>query len=153
LTLGLAAALLIPVTVYGWEGNYTLLQAWARTLTESTAPNLLNQDNVSIWAMYAKWGGSPETAARLATMTIAVLGGTFLIVLWKGLGISRADYLEMALLLLLIPLCSPQGWDYVLLTSTPAVMLLINELPDMPRPVGALAAAALAIMAFSVFDV
>ena len=28
---------------------------------------------------------------------------------------------------LLIPLLSPQGWDYVFLIGTPAVMLLVNE--------------------------
>ena len=48
------------------------------------------------------------------------------------------DGLEAALLLTLIPLLSPQGWDYVFLIATPAVVYLVNydrELPaGAPRP-------------------
>ena len=47
--------------------------------------------------------------------------------------LKAPDTLEASLLLLLIPLLSPQGWDYVFLIGTPAVMLLINELPSLPR--------------------
>ena len=34
--------------------------------------------------------------------------------------------LEGALLLTLMPLLSPQGWDYVFLLSTPAIVFLVN---------------------------
>ena len=37
------------------------------------------------------------------------------------------------LLLTLIPLLSPQGWDYVFLVSTPAIMLLVNYEDRLPR--------------------
>jgi len=45
---------------------------------------------------------------------------------------SLADYLDAALLLFVIPLLSPQGWDYVLLVATPAVMLLLDRLEEFP---------------------
>ena len=37
------------------------------------------------------------------------------------------------MLLLLIPLLSPQGWDYVFLIGTPGVMLLLNDGASLPR--------------------
>ena len=39
-------------------------------------------------------------------------------------GLSFPEGLEAALLLTCIPLLSPQGWDYVFLVSTPAVVLI-----------------------------
>src|SRR4029079_9628179 len=38
----LVAGLILPAAVYGWAGNVDLLAAWLRTVTESTAPNLLS---------------------------------------------------------------------------------------------------------------
>ena len=54
---GIAAALVLPVPLYGVHGTVALHVAWWRTVTESTAPNLLNADNVSLAAMFAKWMG------------------------------------------------------------------------------------------------
>ena len=48
---------MLPVPLYGVHGNIELHRAWWRTVTESTAPNLINADNVSLAAMYAKWLG------------------------------------------------------------------------------------------------
>ena len=36
LTICLAIAVAVPAAVYGWNGNYDLLQSWARTLSDST---------------------------------------------------------------------------------------------------------------------
>jgi hypothetical protein len=41
--------------------------------------------------------------------------------------VREPAYLEFGLLMLLIPLLSPQGWDYVLLVATPAVMILVDR--------------------------
>ena len=38
-------------------GTIDLHQSWWRTVTETTPPNLLNPDNVSLASMYAKWLG------------------------------------------------------------------------------------------------
>ena len=52
-----------------------------------------------------------------------------------------------SLLLLLIPLLSPQGWDYVFLIGTPAVMLLVNYLPALPRELRIATVVAIAVVA------
>lgn len=150
--VGLAVLLLLPIARYGWDGNLTLLGEWWRTVTTTTAPNLLNQDNVSLSAMFAKWLGPASAAPILA----AVTGGILLLlagIVMAGRGILKTpDTLEACLLLLLIPLLSPQGWDYVFLIATPAVMLLINELAALPRGLRYATVASMAIVALSIFD-
>ena len=55
-------------------------------------------------------------------------------------------------MLLLIPLLSPQGWDYVFLIGTPAVMLLINEAEGLPRGIRYATFAAIAIAGLTIYD-
>jgi hypothetical protein len=151
--VGLAILLLLPVARYGWDGNLRLLGDWWRTVTTTTAPNLLNQDNVSLSAMFAKWLGPDSAAPILAAAT----GGILLLlagIVMAGRGILKTpDTLEACLLLLLIPLLSPQGWDYVFLIATPAVMLLINELPALPRGLRYATIASMAVVALSIYDI
>jgi len=59
----------------------------------------------------------------------------------------------VGLLLTLIPLATPQGWDYVLLLSTPLVALLIARVPAMPVADRWVTLATLAVVAFSLYDV
>ena len=61
-------------------------------------------------------------------------------------------FIDMVGLLMLIPLLSPQGWDYVLLIATPAVVLLANYLDRLPKVLQASVAVAGLTMGFSVFD-
>ena len=150
---GLVILLLLPVIRYGWDGNLRLLGDWWRTVTTTSAPNLLNQDNVSLSAMYAKWLGPDSAAPFLAAATSGILLLLAGIVM-AGRGMLKApDTLEACLLLMLIPLLSPQGWDYVFLIATPGVMLLINELPALPRGLRYATIASIAIVAFSIFDI
>jgi hypothetical protein len=144
--------LLVPAVIYGVKGNFGQLDGWARTVLNTSPPNLLNQDNVSIWAMYGKWFGVGTVSLDLAFGTIAAIVVTFLALVRTGSDVSHPEYLEMAVLLALVPLVSPQGWDYVLLTATPAVVLLANEFRDLPLSVRWTAGTAVAVMAFSVFD-
>ena len=65
----------------------------------------------------------------------------------------RPKCLEGALLLTLIPLLSPQGWDYVFLISTPAIMLLINYDDGLPRAARILTRIALATIGLSLYDI
>src|SRR5262245_4800249 len=151
--LGLVvAALLIPAAIYGAGGNLELLKGWIGTLSESTPANLLNEDNVSIWAMYAKWLGVGPLAVKLALGTIGVLSAATLVLIWRGSAIRESEYLEIAVVLAVLPLVSPQGWDYVLLMATPAIMLFVNAFRDLPVPVRFVSGSAVAIMAFSIFD-
>ena len=149
---GLIALLLLPAARYGWDGNLHLLGDWWRTVTATSAPNLLNQDNVSLSAMYAKWLGPGGTAPMLAAATAGILLLLGAIVVAGRGHLKTPDTLEAGLLLMLIPLLSPQGWDYVFLIATPAVMLLIDQLPALPRGLRYAAIASIAAVALSIFD-
>ena len=66
---------------------------------------------------------------------------------------SAPEYLECALLMLLIPLVSPQGWDYVLLLATPAVVCLVDRWRELTRPWQWGLGVALALMCLTMFDI
>ena len=150
--LGLGAALTIPALFYGVDGTLALHRQWWRTVAETTAPNLLNADNVSLAAMFAKWIGIGRTAAWLATLTGAGLLTVAVVVFTRRRHVSSPHGLEAALLLTLVPLLSPQGWDYVFLLATPAVMYLVNYDSELPPLLRALSWGALAAVAFSLYD-
>ena len=149
----LVAALVLPAARYGWSGNLGQLHGWWSVVTTSTAPNLAGQDNVSIAGMYAAWLGVGPAAGWLG----AVTGLAFVIACaWavlRGSHVASPEYLDAGLLLFAIPLLSPQGWDYVLLVSTPAVMLLLDRLGEFPSPVRWLLFASLAVAGLSFWDV
>jgi hypothetical protein len=153
MTLGLLVLLLLPAARYGWQGNLRLLGEWWHTVSSTTAQNLPNPDNVSLSAMFTRWLG-PDSAAPLVA---AAAGGLLLLltgVVIAGRGnLPAPEPLEASLLLLLIPLLSPQGWDYVFLIGTPAVMLLVNDLAALPRGLRVATVVAIAAVALSIFDV
>jgi hypothetical protein len=127
--------------------------AWWQTVTESTAPNLLNADNVSLAAMFAKWLGVGGIAALAATVA-----GTLLLVVAAAVialrrRVTAPEGLEAAMLLTLIPLLSPQGWDYVFLIATPAIVYLLNYDRDLPAALRAVTWGTLAVIGFSLYDV
>jgi hypothetical protein len=47
---------------------------------------------------------------------------------------------------------SPQGWEYTLLTATPAVMCLVNYSDRLPPLLRSLTIAALAVIGLSIYD-
>jgi hypothetical protein len=146
------AGLLLPVVVYGWSGNLELLDEWRRTVIDSTPANLLGNDNVSFASMWAKWLGVGQPATVLAWLTIAGVTGLVITVSRSRAMVAAPDYLEWALLLLLIPLVSPQGWDYVLLLGTPAVMCLVDRWSELGTRWQWGLGAALALMGLTMFD-
>lgn len=151
--IGMAVVLLLPAVLYGFGGNVTEHLAWWRTVVDTTAPNLLNPDNVSFLAMYSRWFGIGPAASYMALITVLTVMAA---AVWVCLARRRAtvpEGLEAGFLLIVMPLMSPQGWDYVLLIGTPAVMYLINyddRLPPLLRPI---TIAALAIAGLAIFDV
>jgi hypothetical protein len=150
---GIGVALALPALIYGVHGAVTLHVAWWETVTGSTAPNLLNADNVSLAAMFAKWlGTGGVAAAAAAAAALLLLGGAAATFLLRRNVIDPAG-LEAAMLLTLIPLLSPQGWDYVFLIATPAVVFLVNYERELPTVLRAITWAALAASAFSLYDV
>jgi alpha-1,2-mannosyltransferase len=151
--VGVSLLLLLPIPLYGFAGTFDLHQAWWRTINETTAPNLVNPDNVSLASMYAKWFGSSGLSAALATTTALVLVAGVVTVFLRRRTVSFPEGLEGSLLLLLIPLLSPQGWDYVLLIATPAVVYLANYLDTLPRPWRMATVVAGLTIGLSLFDI
>jgi len=148
-----AIGLLVPSVVYGWSGNVDLLGEWLRTLRTSTTPNLLNNDNVSIAAMWAKWVGPGSLATGFASLTMVGALALAIVVWRRRRAVAAPEYLESALLMLLIPLLSPQGWDYVLLLATPAVVCLVDRWREFPRFWQWGLGVALALMSLTMFDI
>lgn len=64
----------------------------------------------------------------------------------------RGIILESAFLLILIPLVSPLGWDYTLLSSVLAIMIVLNHLEAFPRPARIFLILNLAVAGLSIFD-
>jgi len=146
-------ALVVPAARYGWSGNVGQLDGWWTVVTTSTAPNLAGQDNVSIAGMYAAWFGVGSVAGWLSVATALALVIACAWAVWKGARLASPDYLDASLLLFAIPLLSPQGWDYVLLVSTPAVMLLLDRNEEFHAAFRVLLAASLALAGLSLWDV
>lgn len=152
-SVAVAAIVLLPAAVYGVDGNLRLLTQWWSTASGTSVPLLTNADSSSVFAMYAKWLGWGSTAAGLSLLTVAALAGAFLLIVARRQAVVAPEVLEVGLLLTFIPLCTPQGWDYVLLLSTPLVALLIARVPSMPRADRWVSTSALALVAFSLYDV
>ena len=150
--IGMAAVLVAPVGLYGVRGTVDLHKNWLATVTTSTAPNLTNPDNVSVAAFAAKWlGAGNEASLAAAVVSLTLLGFAAFVVL-RGRGLVRREVLEGALLLTLVPLISPQGWDYVFLVSTPAIALLANYDVDLPKPLRLLTWITIAVIGLSLYD-
>ena len=147
--IGLAA----PAVLYGWAGMLHQTAEWYRTVTETSAPNLLVPENISFGTTWAKWIGVGSTAAILTNLTrliaIAAVGFVFA----KRRSVEKPAYLEFGLLLALVPLLSPQGWDYVLLIATPAFLILIDRWKEMTMSWRALTLLAIAGISLTIFDV
>ena len=66
--------------------------------------------------------------------------------------VPQPDGLEAGLLIALAPLLSPQGWDYVLVICSPAVVYLANCIDRLPRALRLLSVAAIATIVLHLFD-
>jgi len=150
---GCAVIIALPCVAYGVQGTIQLHRDWWATVTSSTAPNLTNADNVSIAAMWTKWIGPGRPATFLTAVTSAGALVLAALVFARRTALRTPEPLECALLLTLIPLLSPQGWDYVFLIATPAIMLLINYDDTLPVVDRLLTRIALTTIALSLYDV
>ena len=143
---------LLPVVIYGFSETVALHRAWWETVTETTPSNLLNPDNVSFASMWVKWLGSGALATTLTVVTAVVAVGAVAFVFLRRGGIAFPEALEGGLLLLLVPLLSPQGWDYVLVLAAPAVVMLVNYGDMLPTGIRVATIVAALTMGFSLFD-
>ena len=151
---GIAAALSLPLIRYDLSGTIALHRDWWTTVLSTTAPNLLNPDNVSWLAMYARAGARwPPPVPTVLWAITAVAAAVLMAAVWRVRHRVRfPEALEGALLLLLIPLVSPQGWDYVLLVGTPAVLLVVNHEAALPRLLRMATAVALVAIGLTIYD-
>ena len=149
----LAAGWVAPAVVYGWQGNIGLHMDWYRTVSSTTSPNLLIPENISFLAMWTRWIGAGSAASTLAVVMTAVsLSGALL--LWlRRRTVARPDLPEIAYLLLLIPLISPQGWDYVLIVATPAFVFLLDRFRERSVSWQLVTAVGFFLTSLTVFDI
>jgi Glycosyltransferase family 87 len=150
--LVVAGGLLLPAVSYGWNGNLTLLHEWYRTVTVTTEPSLLSPENISFASMWTKWIGSGAAAAGLALASAvgAVTAGLF--VMSRRHHVAEPNYLEAAYFVVLIPLLSPQGWDYVLVLALPGYMCLVDRWRELSPSWRAAALAGFLLTSFTIFD-
>jgi hypothetical protein len=148
----LVAGLVLPALTYGWSENFTLLAGWYRTVTDTTAPNLLDAENISFATTWAKWLGPGALASRLALVTD--LAGVALVAAVIALRRRTPHplYLEFGLLMLMVPMLSPQGWDYVLLIAAPAFFCLFDRWFAVSLPWKAAGVLAVFLVSFTIFD-
>jgi alpha-1,2-mannosyltransferase len=148
----LGVGLVLPAIVYGWTANLDLISAWYRMVTETTAPNLMLPENISLATMWAKWIGPGQPASMLALATAAAAGLVVVAIALRRRKVKDPDYLELGVFMLLVPLISPQGWDYVLLLALPALLCLVDRWQDMSLPWRTATALGFILTSFTVFD-
>jgi hypothetical protein len=149
----IAIGLLLPALVYGWQGNLDQIAGWYRTVTQTTnEPNLLNAENVSAASAWTKWTGFGPHVNWLALVTIAAALVLPAIAFSRRRHVSDPLYLEFGLLMLLVPIVSPQGWDYVLLLAMPAFICLLDRWPLVSRGWQIATGGAFAFLSFTVYD-
>ena len=138
--------------MYGPAGDLDQHVQWWRTVTESTAPNLTNADNVSIAAMSAKWMGAGPVAAALALAgSLAVLGvAAFVFLRRRNAPVSRRSRRRVA------PDRDSSAVAAGMGLRVPAVDAGDHVPGELLRPaatrVALITAAAIVMIAFSVYD-
>jgi hypothetical protein len=90
----LAAGVLAPALSYGWSGNIDQMLGWYRTVTDTSAPQLMKEENISFATMWAKWVGPGQGATIMATATsLLAVAVTALIFAWRR-RVPSPSYLE-----------------------------------------------------------
>jgi hypothetical protein len=145
-------AVLAPGLFYGPKGNVVVLKEWWTTLSASTPSLFSAQDNVSIMGFLVKWTGRPGLSMAAYSLILAGLAGLVLFLLHLGRQGARSFVLESFLLLALIPLISPLGWDYTLLAAAPAVMLIACHLDKFPSLIRIFLFFDFAVIGLSLYD-
>jgi hypothetical protein len=91
-------------------------------------------------------------AALLALGSMVATVGAGLFVIQRRTTVTAPNYLEGAYFFVLIPLLSPQGWDYVLLLALPAYMCLVDRWGVTSHGWRAIAMVGFILTSFVVYD-
>ena len=148
----LAVSLAVPVLAWGWEASLTQYAGWWQTVTQTTAGVLTHSNNVSVASLYAKWLGPGPGATTLTALTSVVLLGVAAFVILRRHGVAAPDGLEAGLLLMLTPLLSPQGWDYVAVVATLPVAYLADHADQLPGPWRVTTLVCLLVVGLTLYD-
>jgi Glycosyltransferase family 87 len=149
---GMVVAFVLPAMMYGLAGSVALHVDWWRTVSATTAGVVTHPDNVSLAAMYMRWFGATTIAHALAAVTMVALVGVAGAVFLRRRSVPQPDGLEAGLLIALTPLLSPQGWNYVLVVCTPAVVFLANYMERLPGALRVLAVVSIVAIGLTLFD-
>ncbi len=148
----LVAGWMLPAVWYGWQGNLNLLAGWYSTVTATTSENLMVRENISFATMWAKWIGGGPAASGLAVLSVAGVLAVPVAMWGMRKRVEQPAYLEVSALLLLMPLISPQGWDYVLLAAVPAFVCLVDWFRASPAWSRVVIAAGFAMTSLAIYD-
>jgi len=151
--LFLVFSLLVPSMFYGFKGNFDVLKEWQTSLSKSTPHLLDSQDNISIIALFMKWTENLKLSLFLFGLSIIALALFILYIILKGSKIKRALLLDGAIILAIIPLVSPLGWDYNLLFSALGVMIILDSFEKYPKFWKALLIINFLVVSFSLYSI
>lgn len=126
IALGTATILFfVPVIFYGWAGFWAVIKGLGETAGGSSAHLAENEYNASLFGMFSKMGVVPyKTIAIYSMLTALVLGGWLAISSW-GKAETQSLTIEAAVLMILTPLVSPQGWLYIYWCGVAGVIWII----------------------------
>lgn len=146
--------LVVPALVYGWSGNVELLRQWRISLGQSSGVLLDSSDNTSLIAFFLKWLGRERMVLAVALAVITALALFAAVCLRRSRGSAEERFIgDAAVLLIMIPLVSPLGWDYTFLSATLGVMVAIHRFPRLSPPWRALLALDLGLIGLTLYDV
>jgi hypothetical protein len=146
-------ALAVPTYYYGWNGNMKVLSEWITSFSRSTPGLMSTQDNISIFALFAKWTDNAPWAVYPAVFSVCGLALLILLAIQKRPQLNSPTALESSLLLMCIPLVSPLGWDYTLLIALPGLMIIIYNFFSFPKTGRVVLIINLSIIFFSLYDI
>jgi len=151
--LFLIMAFFTPALFYGIKGNVLVHMEWKSLLSQSTPILFNSQDNISIIAFFTKWTDSVNVSFCLYVTTVIFLAFFLLIIFFKGLKIPKSSLLDSSILLILIPLVSPLGWDYTLISSALGVMIILHNFFKYSKLWRSLLVINFFIIFFSLYDI
>ncbi len=151
---GMTVLAVAPALRYGWRGAWGLYEAWRVSLGRSTPALLTSNDNVSLAGFWAKHLGveSPWLAPAIV-LTAGLVLAAMAFASRHGASDRRALLVDVSVLMIVMPLFSPLGWDYVFLWSTPGVMALIATWPGKGLTGRIGIAGTLALIGGTVYDI